>query len=388
MAGDEKSTRKKRRLLGVLFSLVSLAILTYIAIVLITGRELGFPALSEIFRPRLPVEAADNFFFETGRDRVFAELDGSIASVGSLGLQIMDESGKETLRDPFRMSFPAVNLSSGKVIAFDIGGTAIRVFDKSHVIVSLEATGSVVSASINKNGWFCVCTQEEGAFRSIITAYDNKGRNVYKVSLSSGYALSADLSADNKRLVVLNLTDDGSRITFYDLDKENVAGTFDLPGELILELRYRNGKVLAVTQNALIAAEPDGSYAELYSYAGRRLGGYILGEDFITLHLLDYGVGYRGRLVTLGVSGRLLGERDTDREIISMSCAGMNLAVLQNDGLTLLSSELNEYTPLTDSASAAGATFALALKDGAGLCALAASDHSAVIFRFERSADH
>ena len=384
MTGDEKPQKKKRRLPGILFSLVSLAVLTYIAIMLISGQGLGFSWLTSLFSDRTPPEAVDEFYFDVGRNRVFADLGGPIAAAGTFGVQVISESGVEMLRDPFRMSSPAINSEAGRAVVFDIGGTAVRVFNETQITTSLETGGSVVSASINRNGWFCVCTQESGVFRSIVTVYDGGGREVYKVSLASGYALSALLTSDNKRLAILDLTDDGSRITLYELSHDSAGAAFEIPGGLILDIRYLpGGEVLAVTQESLIVIDAGGSGKEFYDFSGRRLGGYVLDGNFITLYLLDYGVGYNGRLVTLRENGKIIAERITDSEIVSMSSSGRFLTVLRNDCLSSFDSEFNEFPTAGSSISPVGATRIVTLANGA---ALAAGDRSAVVIRFERSA--
>jgi len=384
MTGDENPRKKKRRLLGIIFSLISIAVLTYIAIRLISGQELGISRLTGLFKPRTPVAAADEYNFDVGGNRVFADLGGSLAAAGTFGVQVLDISGAETLRDPFRMTSPAISAATGRAVAFDIGGTAVRVFDETRITASIEETGTVISASINQNGWFCVCSQERGAFRSIVTAYDNRGRDVYRVSLASDYAISAILSPDNKRLTVLSLTGEGSRVAFYDLSSEITGGIFDHPGGLILDIRYlTGGDVLAVTQESLITIDAGGNGLGLYSFSGRRLGGYAQDGDLIALYLLDYGLGYSGRLVTLRENGEILGELASSREIISMSFSEGYLAVLRNEGLSFYGKELDELTPREGSASATGATYAVALRD---MAALAAGDHSAAVIRFERSA--
>ena len=385
MTGDGKPKKKRLRLVGAIFSLISLAVLTYVLIILISGEKLDFSRITGLFRSRTPEVSVDEFYFDVGHDRVFADLGEALAAAGSLGIQVLDKSGAETLRDSFRMSAPAISVSSGHALAYDIGGISLRVFGASKVTASIEATGDIVSAAINKNGWFCVCTQESGAFKSFVTVYDGKSREVYKVSLSSGYALSAEVSPDNKRMAVLSLTEAGGRISFYDLSRDGEAGSYELPGGLMLDMRYLSGdKVLAVTMDALITVGTDGTASQLFNYSGRRLGGYDLSDEFLTLHLLDYGVGYQGRLITLSTGGKLLGEYPTDSGIISMSSSGGYLSVLRNDGLFFFDKEFGEYPPIAESPSAAGATVVLAISGGA----LAAGDHSAVFIGYERSAGH
>jgi len=387
MADEKTPKKRKRRLIGIIGSLISLAVLTYIAVILITGRDFDLTWLTNMFSTREQVTMADEYHFEVGRDRVFADLGGSIAAAGSLGVQVLDIGGGEAFSDPFRMSRPAIGSAGGRAIAYDIGGLAVRVFDETRILASIEADAPVVSASINRNGWFCVCTQGVGGYRGFATVYNNKGNAVYSVSLSSGHILSAVLSPDNGSLAVLNLTDDSSRITFYnDLKSETPDSAFDLTGWLILDIWYPpEGDLVAISTKSLISVNKSGVGRELYNFSGRRLGAYTFGADFYALHLLDYGVGYGGQLVTLDSEGTLLGEVPTDRELISMSSGGGYLAVLRNDGFSFFDAALDEIpSSSANRVSNSGASRILALENGA---ALATGEHLAVVLRAAVAAD-
>jgi len=278
------------------------------------------------------------------------------------------------------MSSPSINAAEGCAIAYDIGGTAVRVFNKTEIIQALETEGVIVSASINRDGWFSVCTQEGGGYRGVVTIYNSRGRSVYRAFLGSGYVLSAALSPDSRSLAVLNLTDSGSRITFYHgLNKEEPDSAFDLPGGLILDMRYLpDGKLLAISTESLLVIDGNGEGMELIGFSGRRLGAYTFSDDFFILHLLDYGVGHRGRLVSLDSGGVLLGELATDRELLSISSANGFLVILSIDGAVFYDAGFDEFPPLEEHLSTAGASSVLALGDWA---ALATSDHLAVVLR-------
>jgi len=280
------------------------------------------------------------------------------------------------------VSNPAISAVNGRAIAFDIGGSAVRVFNETQVITSLEADGEIISASINRNGWFCVSTQEGGGLRGIATVYNDKGNAVYKVNLASGYVLSAVLSPDNKSLAVLNLTDAGSRVTFYHgLNKQDPDSSFSLTGGLILEIIYfSNGDLLAISADSLFVIDRRGSSSIMYEYYDKRISAYAFDNDFIALHLLDYGIGYGGRLIILDDKRTTLSELPTEREIISMSLGGGCLAVLRNDGLMLYDMTLEKLTLSGENDSAAGASRVLALHSGA---ALAVGEYTAVVVRVD-----
>ena len=380
MSGNDNPKIKTRKLMILLLLIVAFIAITAAAIFLIFGS--GSSWLTGLFSSRTPPITANEFNFDVGRERSFVHMEGSIAAAGTLGIQVLDAGGRETLRDSFRMSHPAIISSAGRSIAFDIGGSSIRVFNTGQITSSIEIEGTIVSASINRNGWFCVVTQEGGGLRGTASVYNNLGVVVFRVNLGSGFVLSAQLSQDNKNLAVLNLTDTGSRINFYHgIDEDKYPDqVFDFYGGLIIDIMYMsNGDILAVSTDSLFLVNRSAEGKTLYSFADNRLGGYSRYNDFIALHLYDHGIGHRGRLVTLHSDGTILGETVTDREVISMSTADKALIVLKNDGLVLYNDSLEELIISTDNSYVAGAGRVLAVNRNV---VLATSDNSAVVIRF------
>jgi len=382
MGGDDIPKRKKRGLIKLVLLLVFFAVIAFLVGSLLTWSRTGSSWLTDLFSPRLPEITADEFNFNVGRERMFSNLDGFIAAVGTQGLKVLDANGRETLRDSFRMSRPTIKSTGGRGIAFDIGGSSVRVFNSTQILSSIETDGSVVSASLNQNGWFCIVTQESGISRGIVTVYNSSGTGVFRASKGTGYILSAGLSHDNKSLAILNYTGTGSRVSFYhgiDTDKDEPDHQFDYAGGLIVDISYlANGDILAISTDSLFLIEHPGTGKMLYTYIDNRLGGYAYDGNFIVLHIYDYGIGYQGRLVTLRTDGTILAEKSTGRDIISMSAADNSFVILKNDGVLFLNDELEEFPASDDNISAAGASRVLAVKDGT---ALATSDNSAVVVR-------
>jgi len=382
MSGDDKPKSKKRRLLSLVILLIALAVLALVVIIVISGIRSGTFSFKNLFSPRAPVFTVDEYSFEVGRDRAFAHTGGFIASVGSLGVQVLDSDGRETLRDSFRASSPAIIEAGDRFLAFDIGGGSVRVFNASQILSSIEAEGAVVSASINQNGWFCVVAQDRVSTRGTVTVYNALGAGTYEVNMASGIAFSAQLSPDNKNLAILNLIKAGSRITFYhgiDTSKDDPDFQFDYPDGLIIDIKYlTNTDLLAISTDSLFIVDRSGNSKTLYTFSGKRLGGYALCDEFITLHLYDYGIGHSGRLLTLSLDGVILGEMESDREIVSVSAHGNSLAILRSDGITFFNKNLEQLPISGDNISVTAANRVLMLSEDA---ALATSDHSAVIIR-------
>jgi hypothetical protein len=317
--------------------------------------------------------------FDSGRQRVFADLGNAIASAGTLGIQVLEHDGSEALRDQFRMYRPAISSVGSRAIAFDIGGSSVRVFDSERVISSVETSGLVISASLNRNGWFSINTQEGTGQSGTVHVYNDDGVALFRVSLGSGYAFSSLISPDNRTLAVLNLSEVGSRITLYQgMNRQDYDHELVFPSKLIVHMHFLpNGDLLAVTPTSLIAVDRNGASREFFDFQDKRLGGFLLEGNTIILHLLDYGVGHSGSLLRLDERGNVRAEMTTDREILSKSYRAGLLAVLYNDGAAFYDNSFNESTvyygqPL------AGVNRILSLGDG---LALGAGEHAAIAIR-------
>ena len=379
MEGEQKQKKRKRILPGLLFSLVPIAILAYFAISLISGHGLGISRIVGLFSSQVSDLTAEYLRFDIGRDTVFANSGDSTVAAGTLGIQILGPDGEEIYRDPIRMSYPAIGSSGDNTIVFDIGGTSVRVFSKTEPISSYDSDNPVISASINENGWYCICKQSGGGYNGSVSVYNAIGKEIYKVSLASGYILTAVISPDNKTLAILEMMEGCSRLAFYSLDSEDIGGIFDLPNSLILDVLFLpNGKVLAFSENSLLIVNTDGNGEEVYSFNGKRLGGYTYESEFIALYLLDYGIGYSGRIVTISEDGKILGEIMTDREILSISSRDGYLSVLRSDGVFIYSGILKEFKAIGEPVSTSETHRIVALGGGA---ALVVNDYSAVVYK-------
>ncbi|MCL2628616.1 MAG: DUF5711 family protein [Oscillospiraceae bacterium] len=384
MSGDDKPKGKSRKILGLIFWLVILALLTLVALSLIPGKAPGQSILSEIFAPRAPSVSVSEFNFDVGRERVFANAGGHVAAVGSLGLQMLSPDGQEVYRHAFRASAPAITENNGFFIAYDIGGTSAFVFNTAGILSSIDTDGIIVSASVNKNGWFCIVTQARGMHRGTVSVYNSNGDLVYLVNIGVGFTLAAELSPDNKNLAILSMAEIGSRITFYngiDAHKDDPDNVYNFTNEIVIDIDFISSlNLLAISTQALhlVDFSNDASAKLLKDFDGKRLAGYTHNDRYIAVHLYDYSIGYSGSTVTLDFNAEVLGETEFSLEIISMVFSRNTLMILRSDGLMFFNHTLEEYpAPVIDIlATAAGRV--LAISDD---MALVANDHSAVVIR-------
>ena len=374
-----KKADKKSGYLRIILSAVIIVALIIAITVMITNNGKftidGFRNLLQNVRG----DSADEFYFEPGVDNAFADINGGLAVATSVGIQCFNKNGEETIRETFLMSNPAIVSSGGTAVAYDIGGTELRVFDANGVKLALTAENPIISATLNSSGWLALCTQARG-YKGMVTVYNNKGVAVYKWYSGEGYVLSAAVSPGNTGMAALTLTESGSRIVFFNFNSEDELSSYVLSGELLLEIKYiSDNKIFVVGENLMLTVDNSGNAEKIFEYPDEHLNVYSIDSgDFTAVVLSEFHVGGTSRIVTIGKNGAVLSELNTRRAVLSVSAAGEKLAVLQSDGLRLYNMNLEELAVFE---GAAGFIQAIMRLDGK---ALAVSAHLASVYSIKK----
>ena len=351
-----KKKRRKGRALKFLISFFLLAFISLAAAVLITNNgKLELEGLTRLFSGSGDRVEAAEFIFDAASEKDLASFDGGLAVASMAGLEVIDRYGDTSFSETIELAKPTVTTGGDSGAVYDLGGYNLKLFDRSGVVKSLTAKGKIISARLNANGWLTLCTQESG-FKGLVTVYNAKGNEVYNWETVKGYTLSAEVSPNNKKLAVLTLAEDGSRIVFFELNSTEEKSASTLSATLVTEIAYINGdSVLAVSENMLTVVNEDGSSNTLIDYAGKYLAGYSIdSHNFTALVLNDYLVGDQGSIVTVDRSGKTLGTFMTDRKVLSLSADGDYLAVLFSDGLVIYDENLEEYASFGETTGAVG----------------------------------
>jgi hypothetical protein len=373
---ENKKARRRRRIPGMIFSVLLLAVISVAAAVMITNNgRLDLEGLKKLFEKAGNTTEAAAFSFNAGAGTVYADLDGGLAVGTVAGLQVYDADAALAYENAFEVKSPAVT-SGGKIACvYDLGGSAVKVFDKRGIVYELTAGSKIISASLNENGWLALCRESTGVYKGTVSVYDPTGKNTYNFNSYSGYVISAMVSPDNGSLAVLVLGESGSKVVFYALNSEDEKASCQLDNMLAFELRYlHNGNVMVIGDGALVSVRPDGSSQRLTDYTDKYLVNYVLDSSGLSaLVINDYMVGDQGNLITLDKAGNTLGKLQTTRKILWLSSSGDSLAVLYSDGLVIYDRYLKERARFDETA---GAEQTIMRSDGTALLIL---PHSATV---------
>ena len=150
---------------------------------------------------------AESFPFDGDSDSIFASVGGDLLVCSPNSLQLYSGSGQLYVNETISMENPAVDTAGETALIYDVGGEELLIYASREEAFSLtQETGqSILSASLNRNGWLAVVSQQSG-FKGAVTIYDSDyATPLIQISRSDRFVMDAVVSPDNRSVAVLTM---------------------------------------------------------------------------------------------------------------------------------------------------------------------------------------
>ena len=314
-----------------------------------------------------------------GGDKVYyAQAGNGLCAATTANIQLFSSGGKCAARQEVEMNDPACSGSSLLGAYYDIGRSGLYALYPDGRRRYTDTEGPVSFASVNETGLVSVIMEKSG-YKGSVMVYDTDLSPLFRWDAGSGYPVSARISRDDT-LCVGCVSDEGSALRFFRIDRENEQAALSLPGELLLDIGFlSDGTLCAVTADRLVMVSAEGELTAEYAFLNWHPDAYWLRGSFAAVSAVTGADGGSAVLTTVDSRGRILGECATDRSVLSMSGDGDRLLVLFQGGeSTLYSAALEEevsYQPPE------GVTQAFLFPDGR---ALFGGTEKATLIEFDR----
>ncbi len=346
----ERKGKRNRRGLGLILGLVVLlgsigGLMVYRSGILSTAHGAG-----EI------ISKTEPYTYETGTQQVFAALKGGVAVVNTTGLQVLDKSGVMVCRSIVSMTTPAVASGGKRAVAYDVGGTVLRVGDTKGNVTLLDQDEKIISVSVNEAGYLAVVTEETG-YKGRVTVYNGDLEPVYRWHSGSNYVLSACVSPDCRTMVALTLEETGSGAHVFSLAGEEEYAGYSAPGTLLFDCGFLgNDRLCAVHDGGLVFFSTSGADGGSWSFGGQYLTGYSFdGDGFATVLLSQYQTGSAGTAATVGYGGNVTGQLSMQEAAQGVSVRDKQVMIQYGESLALYSQSLEETDRVMGGQGAKGA---------------------------------
>ena len=343
---NKKRSAKKITLPRIIISVIAfILIVGVLVLVAVNIRDLSFDAMGKTLKSWFSVGGrAETIEYGDKEPTAFAGASGGIVAASKTGFIVFDKWGDKVVQSDVVMEKP-VAITNGTVSGiYDCGGYTLFTVDDKGNVGSYESREKLVSVSVNEEGWFAICTEEEN-YKGSVTVINKKGDEVYKLYSGDGYILSAELSSDSKMLLAVKLNSRGTQIVEYSLDSEEEQAHIALPEQVAVKCEYGGyGKISVLTDVGFYVYNTDGTLENSYDFSGYDLDGFTLEDDgYSVIYCGAYLADTRAYLATLDDYGNVIARQETAKTIVDISAAGQYIAVLYTDGLTIYDKNLREH---------------------------------------------
>ena len=336
--GRGRSKVLQRILAGVL----TLLLIVLAALVFVFRDTLSAAGLRKLFgRETALTETREAFTYETGANQVFAAAGNGLAVASSSSLQLLSASGEIVFKQVVSYDSPAVIGTEAGALFCELNGTHAVYALLSGESRDLRTDGTILTANMNENGWFCLVTSEPG-YKALVSVYNSDCEKQYEWWSGTGYVLRAAVSPDNRSLAVLCAERDCTKLHIFSLNSEEERGGAVIDNALYFDLGWLGGDTIcAVGETGLRFFSAAGTQTGAYALDGQYLLDYALSRSgFAAVYVSAYRSGAGGTLLTLNGDGKVLGTAALERDVVSLSTEGRQLLVMTAGALTLYNQDL------------------------------------------------
>lgn len=298
-------------------------------------------------------------FTHGGGERLdMACLESGYLFASTAGAHFYSSGGVELGSQVTHMEKPVLSTSSRYGVVYDTGGNSLFQFsgNREPFLYTPEHSNGILSARVNNSGWLTL-TGLHDHYRGGVTVFNAAHEPVITLNYSSAFVSDAILSPDCRTVAVVTISQtDGafqSTLHFYSTNATEPFNTVELDGFTVLDMDFDSSGLWLLGESSLITLTAKGQEQMEYRFDPAFLKGYTLdGDGFAALLLGKYRAGSARDVVTVGQDAQIIARQELTGQVLSLTAAGRYLALLSGQELNVYTSDLTEYSTLTDTHSA------------------------------------
>jgi len=357
---DKKPPKKKKSILRRMLTLLLIAAVVLGAAALSTmedGRH--FAALRRWLMYGEGSATKDVYAYAPNTANRYGMLGDSLLVVSPNTAQLLRDDGSMIYDLSIQMTNPQLSIGKNLASVCDVGGGTIYLLDGTGIQRTLQKDGELCyyAARLNSSDYLAVVEQKNG-YKASVSVYDSMGELLFNFDSYDNYLSDALVTADGRYVVVVSLESDSgifaSRLRVYDLQTGEMKSSATIRDGLVLDLAVNGNRVLSLCDKRFTITTLSGETLLDQAYGNLYLNDYALGgKDFCALLLGRYQAGNICTLTTYDMNGETIASLDLTEEVLDISAAGNDLAVLYDENLVIYDRELTERARLEGTGYAA-----------------------------------
>lgn len=278
---EQKRVNKKKIIITIIIGIILISLIT-LTIIYINNKETRDWIDKNIFQkektqnnlPSIEIEESDN-------SSIYA-FNKYIGVLNKNNFNIYDSTGKEENKLTLEITKPIFNDDNRYLAVAEEKGQKLYLIEDKDIIWEKEVEGNVSQVVVNKNGYVAV-TIVDTLHKTVISMYDNKGDELFKIFLKSTRVASTSISEDNKYLAIAEIDTSGtiiqSNIKIFSIDdvKNNTENSAEKVyngenNDLITNIKYQEkDKLLCMYTDKITVIKTDETVDTLQEYGDKKV---------------------------------------------------------------------------------------------------------------------
>ncbi len=279
-----------------------------------------------------------SLYYDNSEHNRFALVRGDLAVINNSGSTVYSLSGERKSADAaLKMDDPQVLSSAKFIYVYDLGGTELVIKNALETVKTIRYSYGIKGVSVTDSGYIAVASSEKTT-RSTVFVYDDKYREVYKLSFGSQYTLAIDVNENANRLVTASITaNNGIFVTelgLYSLTQKEPLKIMAFEGEYPYRAVFNeNGGFMLLTDKAIRFFDESGEETAHTEFGISGIDSYYINDGYFIRMYSDAAMTAEEKLELYdGNSGKLIYSKAYPRGIRLARCYDKYLFVV-SDGM-------------------------------------------------------
>lgn len=279
---------------------------------------------------------------------VLADLEGKLVTAGFDGVSLFDKNGKELFVTAATLNHPVLQTGSGKILAYDAGGTTMLLLDEAGRNQLTEPlSGAIFDADLASDGSLAYITASSRE-KSRLVVLDPNQKCLLTLNSTTRYLMACTVApgADYACAIALGEAEGvfQSTAAIYRTDRKEPLAEVDLGSQVIYDVEFWGDDwICALGQEELLVFDLHGTISGRYPTSN--VVDYDLQGDGFAALVVPVGAGRD--LVTVDHKGRELSRMALDMSP-EVDVNGKYVAVLTSTGLTISGRKLERWAYTED----------------------------------------
>lgn len=211
----------------------------------------------------------------------------------------------------------------------------------------IKCNANVITATINKNGYYAIATEEKG-YKALITVYNTKDEEIFKWHSADNYITGLSLSPDNKTLAAstMNYGEDKQKNMLYvfKFSQEKPLSLTEIKSNFIAKVKYvSSSKILIVSSDDILMISPKGNILWQTSFDGEKLIDYSINDSSVVTANLSTSALLGKTVVNIyNYNGQKTGSFDNSEDLIDLDSTSGTILVTNKKSIHVIDKKGNE----------------------------------------------